>query len=205
MDLPIGPLYREDLRMSDFPSVDDLPSGLPDPIDDGACEHLPGSPVAPVPLKSSSGAIVDLSSLRGRTVVYVYPMSGPTNAGLPAGWDAIPGARGCTPQSCSFRDHHDELAKLGAAVFGLSTQTPDYLASEVARIHLPFDLLSDHQLSFINAMHLPTFDVEVAGGTVAKRVTLVLRDGNVEHVLYPVFPPNRSAEHVLEWLTANPN
>lgn len=179
-----------------------LPPNLPVPVDDGACDHLKGRQLPAVTLTSSSGRQVDLSRLTGLTVIYAYPMSGADDAGLPENWDAIPGARGCTPQSCSFRDHQDELAGFGARVFGLATQSPDYLRGEVERIHLPYELLSDQHLKLRDALNLPVFDIKVAGTTVLKRTTLVCRDGAIEHVFYPVFPPNESAQQVIAWLSA---
>lgn len=180
----------------------ELPPNLPRPVDDCACRHLVGARLPSLGLTSSSGRSVDLSDFGGLTVVYIYPMSGADDSVLPDNWDAIPGARGCTPQSCSFRDHADELAGLGARVFGLATQSPHYLRGEVERLHLPFELLSDRHLAFQRALDLPIFDIEVAGTTVLKRVTLICRDGEIIHVFYPVFPPDRSADQVIEWLRA---
>ncbi len=182
------------------PSVDDLPEGLPAPVDDGACDHLWNADLPDIVLESTAEADVNLSTLAGITVLYIYPMSGATNQGLPDDWDAIPGARGCTPQACSFRDHYGELTRLNARVFGLSTQTKAYLAGEVERIHLPYPLLSDHELIFTKALRLPTFDVLGAGSIINKRVTLICKNGVVEHVFYPVFPPNKSADEVIAWL-----
>ncbi|MEM6423440.1 MAG: peroxiredoxin, partial [Pseudomonadota bacterium] len=139
----------------------------------------------------------------GTTVVYAYPMTGRPDTPLPEGWDGIPGARGCTPQSCAFRDHFAELQALGVGhLFGLSTQSTDYQAEAAARLHLPFALLSDASLGFARAMRLPLF--EVAGMTLMKRLTLILRDGVVVRSFYPVFPPDRSAGDVLAWLGAHP-
>jgi peroxiredoxin len=152
----------------------------------------------PISLASTSGAVVDLTALSGRTVVYCYPMTGKPDRSLPAGWDEIPGARGCTPQSCSFRDHHAELRALGASVFGLSTQDTDYQSEAATRLHLPFALLSDSDLAFAGALDLPTFEVE--GMVLLKRLTLIIDEGWIEKVFYPVFPPDRSAEEVVEWL-----
>jgi peroxiredoxin len=176
----------------------DLPEDLPVPEDDGAADHLPGMTLPPIPLMSTSGETVDLSSLSGRTVVYCYPMMGRPDMSLPSGWDEIPGARGCTPQSCSFRDHHAELRALGARVFGMSTQNTDYQREAAERLHLPFALLSDEDLVFAGALDLPTFEVE--GMVLLKRLTLIIDDGRIEKVFYPVFPPDRSAEEVVEWL-----
>ena len=176
----------------------ELPNDLPVPEDDGAADHLPGMRLPSVPLASTSGEIVDLSALPGRTVVYCYPMTGRPDRSLPAGWDEIPGARGCTPQSCSFRDHHAELRSLGASVFGSSTQDTEYQREAATRLHLPFALLSDSDLAFAGALGLPTFEVD--GMVLLKRLTLVIDEGRIEKVFYPVFPPDRSAEEVVEWL-----
>ena len=176
----------------------ELPNDLPVPEDDGAADHLPGMRLPSVPLASTSGEIVDLSALPGRTVVYCYPMTGRPDRSLPAGWDEIPGARGCTPQSCSFRDHHAELRSLGASVFGSSTQDTEYQREAATRLHLPFALLSDSDLAFAGALGLPTFEVD--GMVLLKRLTLVIDEGWIEKVFYPVFPPDRSAEEVVEWL-----
>ncbi len=176
----------------------DLPEGIPPPADDGAADHLPAIGLPSVPLNATSGGTVDLSVLSGETVVYCYPMTGTPDRDLPQGWDEIPGARGCTPQSCSFRDHHAELEELGARVFGLSTQSTGYQREAVEQLQLPFDLLSDEDLSFAEALSLPTF--EAGGMILLKRLTLVIEDGRIEKVFYPVFPPGKNAEEVLAWL-----
>src|ERR687898_3621523 len=176
----------------------ELPEDLPVPTDDGAADHLPGIQIPSVPLSSTAGETVDLSALTGRTVVYCYPMTGRPGGGLPRGWDEISGARGCTPQSCSFRDHHAELRALGARVFGLSTQSTGYQREATQRLHLPFALLSDEELAFARALGLPTFKVE--GMTLIKRLTLVIDDGQIEKVFYPVFPPGENAQVVIGWL-----
>lgn len=177
-----------------------LPPDLPVPQDDGAADHLPGSAVAPALLPSTGGGLVDLAALTGRTVVYCYPRTGRPDQEPPDGWDLIPGARGCTPQSCAFRDHHAELQALGARVFGLSTQDTAYQREAAERLHLPFPLLSDARFEFATGMTLPTFD---AGSMrLLKRLTLVIRDGVVEHVFYPVFPPDANARQVVDWLRA---
>jgi len=182
----------------------ELPPNLPVPEDDGACRHLPGMRAPAVALVSTAGRSIDLSKLAGRTVVYCYPRTGRPDQELPPGWNEIPGARGCTPQSCAFRDHFEELKRAGAAhVFGLSTQDADYQREAAARLHLPFELLSDAAMEFTRALKLPTF--EVAGMTLTKRLTLILREGAVEHVFYPVFPPDRNAGDVLAWLTEHRN
>jgi peroxiredoxin len=176
----------------------DLPEGIPAPTDDGAADHLHGMRLPSVPLTSTSGDTVDLSSLSGVTVVYCYPMTGRPDRELPRGWDEIPGARGCTPQSCSFRDHYSELRDLGARVFGLSTQSTGYQQEAVGRLQLPFELLSDERLAFAAALGLPTFEVD--GTTLLKRLTLIIEGGRIEKVFYPVFPPGKNAEEVLAWL-----
>ncbi len=182
-------------------NLDRLPEDLPTPEDDGACDHLPQTQLPSVQLPSTGGDAVDLSQLSGRTVVYGYPMTGRPDMTLPDGWDEIPGARGCTPQSCSFRDHHEELRELGARVFGLSTQSTEYQREASERLHLPFELLSDGDLAFARALRLPTFEAD--GMTLIKRLTLIVDDGRITKVFYPVFPPDRSAQEVVEWLSAN--
>ena len=177
----------------------ELPPDLPVPQDDGACDHLAGMKLPPLALRSTAGRQVDLSALEGTTVVYVYPRTGRPDQEVPPGWNAIPGARGCTPQSCAFRDHYQELRRAGASrVFGLSTQDTAYQREAVERLHLPFELFSDERLEFARALRLPTF--EVAGMRLIKRLTLILRDGAIEKVFYPVFPPDRNAGEVLDWL-----
>jgi peroxiredoxin len=175
-------------------------SMIPAPLDDGAARHLPGARMASVPLQATNGEVVDLSALTGRVVVYAYPRTGRPGVENPEGWDMIPGARGCTPQSCSFRDHFAELKGLGVDhLFGLSTQDSDYQREAAERLHLPFAILSDGQLELTRAMNLPTF--ETSGMTLLKRFTLVIRDGDVEQVFYPVFPPDRSASDVIQWFS----
>lgn len=175
-------------------------SALPVPKDDGAADHLKGARLPSVALPSTAGGGIDLSALPGLTVVYAYPKTGTPDGAMPEGWDAIPGARGCTPQSCAFRDHFAELRAAGVTgVFGLSTQDTAYQAEAAARLHLPFPLLSDADLRLAQAARLPVFDAW--GGTLLRRMALVLRAGMVDAVFYPVFPPDRSAADVLAWLT----
>jgi peroxiredoxin len=176
----------------------ELPENLPVPIDDGACRHLTGLRLPSVALMSTAGRLVDLSKQAGRVVVYCYPRTGQPEVEPPAGWDEIPGARGCTPQACAFRDHYADLQRLDAQVFGLSTQATDYQREAAERLHLPFELLSDSALEFAHALQLPTF--EVAGLTLIKRLTLIVRDGRIEKVFYPVFPPDKNAGEVIDWL-----
>lgn len=176
-----------------------LPADLPVPEDDGAARHLPDLRLPHVVLASTSGDQVALDELTGRTVVYVYPRTGVPGEPLPIGWDDIPGARGCTPESCGFRDHHADLLAAGAtAVFGLSSQDTGYQREVVDRLHLPFALLSDPRLTLANELGLPVFDV--AGMTLYKRLTVVIAEGVIEHAFYPVFPPDGHAAEVLAWL-----
>ena len=179
-----------------------LPNDLPVPVDDGATRHLAGIRLPSLALDATDGSKVDLAQLRGRTVVYAYPRTGRPGQPLPTGWDGIPGARGCTPQSCAFRDHYVELKAQGVAqVFGLSTQDTDYQREAVERLHLPFPLLSDAALRLTQALGLPAFDVD--GMRLIKRLTLVIDDGVITRVFYPVFPPDESAAEVLGWLAAS--
>lgn len=180
-----------------------LPDDLPTPVDDGAADHLLGSRVPDIALPATDGRRVSLAAAgAARVVVYAYPRTGrPGEAPLVDDWDAIPGARGCTPETCGFRDHHADLMAAGAEVFGLSTQDTAYQQELVTRLRLPFAILSDATLALTRAWRLPTF--EAGGQTLLKRITLVLRDGRVEHLWYPVFPPDRHAEEVLAWLRAN--
>jgi len=178
--------------------VAELPPNLPVPADDGACDELPGKRFPELGLPSTSGGRVDLSKLAGRVVVYCYPHTGRPGEATPAEWDAIPGARGCTPQSCSFRDHHAEFGRLGATVFGLSVDEPAWQREAAERLHLPFELLSDSRLALSRALRLPTF--EFNGRTYVKRLTMVASAGRIEKVFYPVFPPDRNVVDVLEWL-----
>lgn len=175
-------------------------SRLPPPEDDGAAAHLPGLRLPPVPLPATDGTAVDLSGLPGRTVVYAFPRTGRPGVDNPDGWDMIPGARGCTPQSCAFRDHFAELRGLGVdQLFGLSAQDTAYQREAAERLHLPFPLLSDAAGALAAALRLPTLEVE--GMTLLKRLTLVVEDGRVARVFYPVFPPDRSAADVVRWLS----
>jgi peroxiredoxin len=176
----------------------ELPHDLPAPVDDGACDHLVGIRLPSIPLLSTAGRLVDVSRSAGRTVIYVYPRTGRPDVDPPQGWNEIPGARGCTPQSCAFRDHYQELRRHGAQVFGLSTQDTEYQREAAERLHLPFELLSDAALAFTTSLRLPTFTVE--GLPLIRRLTLIIREVRIEKVFYPVFPPDRNAADVLAWL-----
>jgi peroxiredoxin len=178
-------------------------SALPRPEDDGGGRHLPGLRVPSVPLAATDGAVVDLAQLTGRSVIYAYPRTGRPGEPNPDGWEAIPGARGCTPQSCSFRDHFAELRALHVAhLFGLSTQGTAYQREAAERLHLPFAILSDEKLTLTRLMGLPTF--ETHGMILLKRLTMIVNNGTVEHVFYPVFPPDQNAAEVAGWLRAHP-
>ena len=184
----------------DFP----LPDDLPEPEDDGSADHVSGMTVPSVALTATNGTVVDLSERTGRTVVYCYPKTGwPDKDVLPDGWNAIRGARGCTPEACSFRDHYQDFQERGVTeVYGLSVQSPAYQREVRNRLHLPFQLLSDEDREFASRLDLPTF--EVAGEHLLKRLTLVLNEGRVEYVFYPVFPPDEHATEVLRWLETSP-
>jgi peroxiredoxin (alkyl hydroperoxide reductase subunit C) len=180
-------------------------SKIPAPVDDGAAAHLVGTVVPPaIALAATDGSTVALGALKGRLVVFAYPRTGePDKPSLVDDWDMIPGARGCTPQTCAFRDLHADLRQAGAdAVFGLSTQPSAYQQEMVQRLHVPFPVLSDAALGLTRALKLPTMDV--AGQTLIKRLALIIDDGRIGHVFYPVFPPDRNAADVLAWLKANP-
>jgi len=180
----------------------DLPDDLPVPVDDGAARHLAGLALPDVTLTATDGAGINLARLPGRTVVYIYPRTGRPGQALPTGWNGIPGARGCTPQSCSFRDHFDELRSLGVRqLYGLSTHDSDYQREAVERLHLPFAILSDAEFALQRALRLPTFEVD--GMVLLKRIALVIDNGRIAKVFYPVFPPDRSAAEVVAWLRAN--
>jgi peroxiredoxin len=187
------------MHATDFP----LPPNLPQPVDDGAADHLVNMLLPAICLASTAGTIVDLSRLPApRTVIYCYPMTGVPGTSLPENWDAVPGARGCTPQSIGFRDYHEQLSELGAEIFGLSVQTTEYQQEMASRLHLPFEILSDSEFKLCEALRLPTF--EISGMRLLKRLTLIVRQACIEHVFYPVFPPNESAVQVLRWLKVQP-
>ena len=188
--------------MAEAPGTHDpsfLPPDIPVPKDDGRARHLAGHKLPSVELPATSGGRVNLAKLPGRTVLYVYPRTGIPGVDAPPGWDDIPGARGCTPQSCGFRDHFAELKALGIShVFGLSTQDSNYQREAAERLHLPFPILSDAELDFATALHLPMF--MTSGMTLLARMALVIADGTIEKVFYPVFPPDKNAEEVIAWL-----
>jgi peroxiredoxin len=182
-------------------SLDKLPEDLPIPLDDGACNHLIGKAIPIITLRTSNNKLINLNEIKGNLVIYCYPMTGRPDKSLPDGWEQIPGARGCTPQSCSFRDHYGELQKLNTQVFGLSTQSSEYQKEAKARLHLPFELLSDSELRFTNALKLPLLLVD--NMTLIKRVTLIFKNGKIEKYFYPVFPPDKNIDEVIKWLEIN--
>ncbi len=192
--------------MAEAPGTHDptfLPPDIPAPQDDGRARHLTGLRMPDVALPATGGGMVNLSKLKGRTVVYVYPRTGVPGVDAPPGWDQIPGARGCTPQSCGFRDHFAELKALGVAqVFGLSTQDTGYQQEAANRLHLPFPILSDTELILATSLHLPMF--MTSGMTLLARMALVIEDGKIVKVFYPVFPPDKNAEEVIAWLRSRP-
>lgn len=189
---------QEETTMVDYTT---LPSNLPKPEDDGAADHLAGSAMPELRLPTSDRSEVALDRLGpGRTIMYLYPLSGRPGVDLPDGWDAIPGARGCSTEACDFRDHLDLLREAGAArVFGLSSQSAEYQAELVERLRLPFEMISDERLQLADALKLPTFSAP-GHDRLYSRLTLVLRDGRIEHAFYPIFPPNEHAQQVLDWL-----
>lgn len=190
------------MRLTRSDDLHRLPSELPVPSDDGAAGHLKGMTLPDIDLPGTSGKLINLARLEAKwTVIYCYPRTGLPGQDPPGGldeWNAIPGARGCTPQSCAYRDRSDALVRLGARVFGLSTQTTEYQREMVQRLHLPFEVLSDHELKCVNALRLPTF--RFAGETMTKRCTLLISGNKIEECFYPVFPPDGDAEKTLEWL-----
>jgi len=179
-----------------------LPNNLPIPEDDGACDHLVGMHFPSILFETTNDS-VNFSDLLGTIVLYIYPRSSDDNLD-PEGWDAIPGARGCSPQGCAFRDHKVELSALNARVFGLSTQDKSYLQSEVERLHLPFELVSDDKLQLNKTLNLPLLEITANEMSFYKRITLILHKGVIVKVFYPVFPPDKNAEEVISWLENNP-
>jgi peroxiredoxin len=191
--------------MAEAPGTHDpsfLPPEIPAPQDDGAARHLAGKKLPDLSLPATTGPAVNLSKLTGRAVVYIYPRTGVPGVDPPPGWDEIPGARGCTPQSCGFRDHFADLKSLGVShVYGLSTQDTGYQREVAERLHLPFALLSDADLRLAVKIGLPTFST--AGMTLLKRMALVSDDGVIAKVFYPVFPPDKNAQEVIAWLRSH--
>jgi peroxiredoxin len=175
-----------------------LPQNLPAPLDDGASSHLLGKNLPNVVLRSTSDRQVNLSNIKGSVVFYCYPMTAQPDVKLPDDWDLIPGARGCTPQSCSFRDHYQDLQAIDTQVYGISTQTTDVQLEAVKRLHLPFELLSDADFKLTTSLQLPTF--EVGNRRLIKRLTWIVQAGKIVKVFYPVFPPDKNAEEVVQWL-----
>jgi peroxiredoxin len=182
-------------------NLNQLPTDLPIPQDDGSTNHLKGMKLPHVSLNATNGKTIHLGDIKGKLVIYCYPMTGQPNVALPDGWDQIPGARGCTPQSCSFRDHYQELQALGAEVVGLSVQSTEYQKEMAERLHLPFPVVSDANYQFQKALNMPTF--EAAGMSLLKRVTLIANNGVIEAVHYPIFPSDSDPAWVMDYLKAN--
>jgi peroxiredoxin len=178
-----------------------LPAGLPIPLDDGLAAHLEGLQLPDVSFASTSGELVNLSRYQHKLVIYVYPLTGRPDVALPEGWDEIPGARGCTPQACDFSNHYQELQALNAVVFGLSSQSTGYQSELKSRLHLPFDLLSDSDFLLRNTLSLPTFKVNEL--LLYKRLTLIVEQAIIKKVFYPVFPPDKNARQVIDWLRSH--
>ncbi len=179
-----------------------LPADLPIPQDDGSTNHLRGMKLPNVSLNTTNGKSINFGDIKGRLVIYCYPMTGQPNVPLPEGWDQIPGARGCTPQSCAFNDHYQELQALGVEVVGLSVQSTEYQKEMADRLHLPFPVVSDANYQFQKALNLPTFIT--AGMTLLKRVTLITNNGVIETVHYPIFPSNSDPAWVIDYLNNHP-
>ena len=179
-------------------NLNQLPANLPIPQDDGAANHLPGMRLPRLSLCATTGKELNLVEIKGRLVIYCYPMTGQPNVALPEGWDQIPGARGCTPQSCSFRDHYQELQSLGVEIVGLSVQSTAYQQEMADRLHLPFPVVSDADYQFQRALQLPTFIT--AGMTLLKRITLIANDGVIEAIHYPIFPSDSDPAWVINYL-----
>lgn len=185
-----------------MPTYDALPTNLPVPHDDGAADHLIAERLPDLSLPSTGDQALNPSTLPGRIVVYVYPMTGRPGVALPEGWDAIPGARGCTPESCGFRDHYAELQAAGVStIVGVSSQPTDYQQEVIERLRLPYRLLSDGDFAWAECLRLPTFLAE--GKRFHTRLTMIVKEGVIEHVIYPVFPPDTHAAEVLTWLEDN--
>jgi peroxiredoxin len=179
-------------------NLNQLPDNLPAPLDDGAADHLRGLKLPKVSLQSTQGNLINIGDISGQVVIYCYPMTGQPGVPLPEGWDEIPGARGCTPQTCAFRDHYEELQTLGAEVIGLSVQSTEYQREMAERLHLPFPIVSDIDYQFQKSLNLPTF--VNAGMTLLKRVTLIADTGVIEAVHYPIFPSDSDTEWVINYL-----
>jgi peroxiredoxin len=177
------------------------PHNARSPEDDGGCNHLPGLALPSLALRSTSGVNREVGALAGTCVLYLYPMTGAPGVALPQGWLDIPGAPGCTPQSCGFRDQFQELQRRRCSVFGISTQAADDQRECAARLHLPYELLSDERLELAHALGLPTFQVD--GRTLIKRQTLIVEEGRIVKVFYPIFPPHANAAEVVAWLDGN--
>lgn len=184
--------------MTKEPDYTQVPEGLPAPVDDGGASHLVGLPLPPITLAASDGTSVEIARTEGILVLFCYPMTGKPGVALPDGWDSIPGARGCTPQACSYRDRYSDFVNAGARVYGVSTQSSPDQREAAERLHLPFPLLSDEKGELTRVLGLPTFDAD--GKTRLKRLTIAAKDGRIAKVWYPIFPSDSDAPLVLDWL-----
>ena len=182
-------------------NLNQLPTDLPIPQDDGSTNHLKGMKLPNLSLKATNGKAINFVDIKGKLVIYCYPLTGQPNVALPDGWDQIPGARGCTPQSCSFRDHYQELQALGADVIGLSVQSTEYQKEMADRLHLPFQVVSDVNYQFQKALNMPTFVAD--GITLLKRVTLMVNNGVIDAVHYPIFPSDSDPAWVIDYLKSH--
>lgn len=189
---------------SSNPNLEPLPHDLVSPVDDGSTDHLPGCPMPSISLPSTDGENVDLDALGvGRTLIYVFPMTGAPDVDMPEGWDAIPGARGCSPHNCDMRNHYADLMQRGIhRVFGMSSQPLEYQEALARALRLPYPLLTDTAMLVGASLRMPT--ISAGDLTVYQRLALVINDGVIEHVFFPVFPPDRHAQVVLDWLAENP-
>jgi peroxiredoxin len=181
--------------------LNNLPDNLPIPVDDGACHHLLNQKLPTITLSATYNQLINLSEVAGWTVIFCYPMTGRLDKPLPKNWDAIPGARGCTPQVCSFRDNFTFFTKKNISVFGLSTQDSSYHLEVFTRLDLPYQLLSDSEYKFTDSLKLPTFECDTL--RLNKRVTLICNAGIIKHVFYPVFPPDKNVDEVISWLNSH--
>ena len=190
------------LNMQSPPDVlKSVPTGLPAPLDDGGCTHLADAFLPEVPLISTTGQKIDLLKISGWSVVFCYPMTGRPGQNIPEGWADIPGAAGCTPQVCSYRDNHHFFKKNNINLYGLSTQSTEAQKEAVERLHIPYPLLSDSSNEFSSTLNLPL--LETAGLKLTKRLTLIIKDGVIKKYFYPVFPPDKNVINVIEWFAAN--
>ncbi|VAW52529.1 Alkyl hydroperoxide reductase subunit C-like protein [hydrothermal vent metagenome] len=178
-----------------------LPEGLPVPVDDGACNHLEGAPFPSMLITVTPHATYDFSKEKGINIIFFYPMIGHPDSLPMTGWNEIPGARGCTPQALSYKNYFRQITKLGVRLFGASSQALKEQNDAIDRLKLPFELINDSSFLLSNALKLPTFQFNEI--KMIKRLTLVVVDGVIKKVFYPVFPPNKNVDDVIVWLKEN--